>query len=124
MHVQIHAIQEDPGWLPATTREVRRRGGSVDVSDSSPDGVPTNAGARPDEFVAVARAAGQRLHDISVEQAECSAKRQTAVRALRDRFGWSHQQVADALGISRSQAQSIYEGRSASGSARGQESGD
>lgn len=85
------------------------------MSDSPPDEAPTDAGVRPDEFVILARSAGSRLHDISAEITECSAKRQTAVQALRDRFGWSHQQVADALGISRSQAQSIYEGRSSSG---------
>ncbi len=78
-------------------------------------GAPFDAGSRPDEFVVMACSAGERLHVISAEIAECSARRQAAVRALRDRFGWSHQQVADALGISRGQAQSIYEGRSSGG---------
>lgn len=89
------------------------------VADVTPGaGTPLDAGARPDEFLEVARSAGERLHVISAEVAECSARRQVAVRALRDRFGWSHQQVADALGISRGQAQSIYEGRTSGGGGR------
>lgn len=49
---------------------------------------------------------------VADEMASVSAERHVAVRDLRDRFGWSHQQVADALGVSRAQAQSIYEARS------------
>lgn len=72
-------------------------------------------GARPDELLAEAREDSTRLRLISEEMLVLSARRQAAVRALRDRFGWSHQQVADALGVSRGQAQSIYEGRTSSG---------
>lgn len=91
------------------------------LADATPSAAaPLDAGARPDEFVDVARSAGERLHIISAEVAECSARRQAAVRALRDRFGWSHQQVADALRVSRGQAQSIYEGRSSGGGRSGQ----
>lgn len=75
----------------------------------------TDAGIRPDELVVRALAASARLHSLAESIATCSAERQAAVRDLRDRFGWSHQQVADALSVSRAQAQSIYEGRSASG---------
>lgn len=128
MTVPIHAVQEDQtSEGAAASPGAAERGYLMNASDATPVGTPSDAGSRPDEFVAVARSAGSRLHDISAEIAECSARRQTAVRALRDRFGWSHQQVADALAISRSQAQSIYEGRSSSGrptSTRGQEPED
>lgn len=83
-----------------------------------PDAVPgedRDVGSRPDELVLRAQEAGVRMHAISQEMLALSARRQAAVRDLRDRFGWSHQQVADALNISRGQAQSIYEGRTSGG---------
>ena len=54
----------------------------------------------------------EQLHLLADEMNRLSAERQKAIRDLRDRFGWSHQQVADALALSRAQAQGIYEGRS------------
>src|SRR5688500_15892913 len=72
---------------------------------------------RPDELVMRALDASARLHALAESIASSSAERQAAVRDLRDGFGWSHEQVADALGVSRAQAQSIYEGRSSSGTA-------
>lgn len=83
----------------------------ADVTSST----DADAGARPDELVVRARQAGARLRDIAEETSALSAQRQASVRDLRDRFGWSHQQVADALGVSRGQAQSIYEGRTSGG---------
>ena len=74
-----------------------------------------DAGVRPDQLVERARAAGDRLREIAEEMTACAAQRHAVVRALRDRFGWSHQQVADALHISRGQAQSLYEARSGGG---------
>jgi hypothetical protein len=54
---------------------------------------------------------------ISTARRDVSVIRTETVRELRTR-GWSHQQVADLLGISRGNAQGIAEGRGLNADAR------
>lgn len=51
------------------------------------------------------------LHRLDALAAEVRADRRAAVLELRG-IGWSHQQVADLLKVSRGRAQQIAEGRS------------
>lgn len=57
-----------------------------------------------------AKAIGDVLAKLGDLIPQLRADRQAAVQQLRA-DGWSHQQVADALGISRGRAQQIAEGR-------------
>lgn len=64
-----------------------------------------------DEVLARVIAAGQRLQQLTEQLAATKAERQTAVLELRA-AGWSHQRIADALGLSRGRAQDLAKGRS------------
>lgn len=55
---------------------------------------------------------------LQEELAAAAVRRQDAVIRLRDRHGWSHQLVAELLGVSRGTAQGIAERRTASGTVR------
>ncbi|MDL4812779.1 hypothetical protein [Actinomadura opuntiae] len=64
-----------------------------------------------------AKAVGAILDAIPYLQANLRSTRQTAVREMRA-GGMSHADVAQALGLSRSRAQAIAEGRSDSAKSR------
>jgi DNA-directed RNA polymerase specialized sigma24 family protein len=53
---------------------------------------------------------GRVLNALRASAAELRAMRQAAVLELRAK-GWSHAQIAEALGIHRNRAQQIAEGR-------------
>jgi DNA-directed RNA polymerase specialized sigma24 family protein len=59
-------------------------------------------------------AAGQLLSGLAAATAQAAEVRRAAVAELRN-AGWSHADVATALGLSRGQAQSLAAGRSHSG---------
>lgn len=60
------------------------------------------------------RRLGGRLGQLAAELEHAKRDRQAAVLELRD-AGWSHQQIADALGLSRGRAAHLAAGRSTSG---------
>lgn len=62
--------------------------------------------------------AGRRLSELARETVRTKEQRRDAVVSLREDHGWSHQQVAEALGVTRGTAQGLYEGRSRSGNRR------
>lgn len=72
----------------------------------------------PEAAVARALEAGQLLAELAKQTVAAKQTRHQAVVELRDDHGWSHQQVAEALGVKRGTAQALYEGRSQSGTRR------
>lgn len=71
-----------------------------------------------EQAAAEAQQAGRRLAELTEQIKTEKARRHASVVKLRDEHGWSHQQVAEALGVSRGTAQALYEGRSSSGTQR------
>ncbi|MCU1679235.1 MAG: hypothetical protein JWM93_3993 [Frankiales bacterium] len=75
---------------------------------------------------AAAAAAVHAHHEVGRLKAEYEAavrRRQDAIEQLRDVHGWSHQLVAELLGVTRSTAQGIAERRTASGTVRARRRG-
>lgn len=66
----------------------------------------------PDDLVTGCLEDAAELARLSAQLVEVKRRRHERVKQLRDVHGWSHAQVAAALGIHRGRAQDLYTGRS------------
>lgn len=83
------------------------------MNEQTPDQLVDELGD-VDELIRIALEASARIEQLQAEHEKATAVRLAAVRKLRA-AGLSHQDVADALGVSRARAQHLAAGRNASG---------